>query len=256
VVVESVTRSNWKLLNDVLGSIHAGKTYDAAKRHLDNDNETLYVLCLLASWGAFESFVEEMTKAKIRAKPELTSDPAFAKAPLKAEGLDELERLERVIEMVIQNQKGRLDPKGNGKYEQQLRLAGLEGTVPPDLAVTLMETQQVRNVWAHNGGKADAKLIEQCPHMDVSLAEMVVKTKQRLAKYILAQNTYATIIWNRSRLTLGLPPVECYDNNHNMFKASFDKLFPTAVPPQSLLQVLNEERNAGTTHSTGDDPSP
>jgi hypothetical protein len=93
----------------VLG-LTAGKTYDAAKRQLDNDNETLYVLFLLASWGAFESFVEEIPAALIRIDPALISAPAFEKARKRADndGLTGSERLERIIDIVVPNQKGEL----------------------------------------------------------------------------------------------------------------------------------------------------
>lgn len=97
----------------------------------------LYVLCLLASWAAFESFVEEVPAAMIRVDPTLVSAPAFAKARARSEkeGLRGAEILERIIEIVVPNQKGKLDPDGGGRYENQLGLVGLDGDVPRDLAL-------------------------------------------------------------------------------------------------------------------------
>ena len=84
VVVESVDRPDWRLLNDVLG-LRAGDAYDAAKRQLDNANETLYFLCLLASWAAFESLVEDGSAALIRTDRALIDLPGFDKARTRAD---------------------------------------------------------------------------------------------------------------------------------------------------------------------------
>lgn len=243
VVVESVKRTDWRLLNNVLG-LTAGKTYDAAKHQLDNNNETLYVLFLLASWAAFESFVEEIPAALIRIDPALISAPAFDKARNRAdnESLTGSERLERIIDIVIPKQKEALTPEGGGKYENQLSLVGLDGEVPRDLALALMEAQQVRNVWAHNGGRADRKLLDQCPNFGVVLGEKIAMTGDRLSKYTLAQNTYTTMIVNRARTLCGLRPMECHNRPSNLFKPSFDKLFPNAVSIHELVETLKAER--------------
>jgi hypothetical protein len=242
VVVESVERANWRLLNEVLG-ITAGKAYDAAKHQLESSNETLYVLFLLASWAAFESFVEEIPGALIRIDPALISTPAFEKARNRAdrENLTGSERLERIIDIVVPNQKGPLTAQGGGKYEDQLRLVGLDGEVPVDLALALMEAQQVRNIWAHNGGRADKKLLDHCTGIGVALGEKVAMTGTRLSKYTLAQNTYTTIIVNRARKLCGLQPLECHDSPSNVFKPAFDKLFPNTVSTHALVRKLEAE---------------
>jgi hypothetical protein len=247
LVVESVTRPDWLLINDVLGSFNACKTYDACKNIIDRDHETLYVLCLLASWGAFESFVEETSKAALRAQPELLSNPAFERVTRRVAELDltEDERRGRMIDNVVNGQRGKLDDDGNGKYEEQLGLADLDGPVPPDLARALMEAQQVRNVWAHHSGRADAKLIEEAPGLGDDIGQLVKITKLMLAKYVLAQNTYATIILNRFRSKHGLPAIECYGGEANIFKAAFDSIFPDAVSAHVIQERLNAERQSG-----------
>lgn len=245
VVVESVDRANWRLLNEVLG-FTAGKTYDAAKRHLDNGNQTLHVLFLLAAWGAFESFIESIPAALIGIEPDLISTPAFAKARGRAEreGLTGKAQLERVIEIAVTNQKSALTPDGGGKYEDQLALVGLDGQIPRDLALALMEAQQVRNVWAHKGGRADTKLLNQCPDIGAALGEKITMRGDRLSRYVAAQNTYTTIVINRARTRYGLRPLQCYGGQANIFKTSFAQLFPDAAPTHELIETLKAERAA------------
>jgi hypothetical protein len=238
-VVESTTQPDWGHINRVIG-IRASQTYDACKRIIDAKYETLYVLTLLGSWGAFEAYVEDAAKAGLRLRPGLLSNKAFDKAKRKSEELadaDESERFEYIIDRVVGSVRNQLDADGNGKYEEQLSLAGLGGTVPADLALALMEAQQVRNVWAHNGGRADAKLLEQASTLDYAIGEKVSITKPMLGKYLLALNTYTTIIVNRYRVQNGYPPLVCYGGKQNTFKASFDELFPGAILPVSLQDI-------------------
>ncbi|MDX1875544.1 hypothetical protein SBI67_25775 [Mycolicibacterium sp. 120266] len=236
-VVESTARPDWTHINQVMGQFNACRTYDACKRSVDTQFDTLFTLTLLASWGAFEAYVEDAAKAALRLRPELLSAPAFDKAKRKAADLDtadETERFEFVIDRVVGAAHDKLEADGGGKYEQQLALAGLDGAVPPNVALALMEGQQVRNVWAHNGGRADAKLLEQAPNIDYEIGETVTITKAMLAKYLLVLNTYSTIIVNRYRIQNGFAPLVCYGGEHNEFKAAFDELFPDAILPVNL----------------------
>lgn len=75
------------------------------------------------------------------------------------------------------------------KYEKQLSLADLGGNVPDDIARALMEAKQVCNVWAHNGGRADVKLLGQAPTLGHNDQRKVAITKPMLAKYLLVLKT-------------------------------------------------------------------
>jgi hypothetical protein len=106
-----------------------------------------------------------------------------------------------------------------------------------DIAETLMESQQVRNVWAHNGGRADSKLLEQAPGLGYDIGDEVKATKPMLGKYLVALNTYKTIIVNPDRVANGFAPLVCYGGEKNVFKASFDELFPGAILPVKLRDM-------------------
>lgn len=244
--VKSVDESGWRLINDMFG-FTAGKLYDSCKSNFENGFQTLNVFCLLESWGAFETFVEDASKAAIRRQRDLLSNSVFDKARRRVEQLQDLtdnERFERIIGIVISSQRDPLDATGNGKYEKQLGFGNIAGTVPTDLAEALMEGQQVRNVWAHNGGRADAKLLEQAPSLGYAIGEEVKITKPMLGRYLIALNTYTTIIVNRDRVQNGFAPLVCYGGQKNVFKASFDRLFPGAIMPVNLRDMSRSESDA------------
>ncbi|BBY67747.1 hypothetical protein [Mycolicibacterium helvum] len=241
-VVDSVDTDKWAHINRILGMI-AGQTYDACKNVIDREHETLHVLCLLASWGAFEAFIEEATKAALRAEPALLAKPEFARTTRKVaeKNLSPDDSREEIIDKVVNGQRGPLTEDGDGKYEDQLRLADLGDQVPRDLAKALMEAQQVRNVWAHNSGRADDVLMRQAPGLGVQIGDTVKVDLKMLGTYILAQNTYATIIINRFRSKHGLPAMECH-GGVNMFKSSFDQLYPSALSAYELQKSVKAER--------------
>jgi hypothetical protein len=106
-----------------------------------------------------------------------------------------------------------------------------------------MEGQQFRNVWAHNGGRADAKLLEQAPGLGYAIGEEVKLSKSMLGKYLVALNTYTTIIVNRDRVQNAFAPLVCYGGEKNVFKASFDALFPGAILPVNLQDMSRAVSN-------------
>ncbi|MCX2935030.1 hypothetical protein ORI20_32765 [Mycobacterium sp. CVI_P3] len=116
-VVDSVDEADWTHINGVLGII-AGKTYDACKNVIVQEHRTLYVLSLLASWGAFESFIEEVTKAALRAEPALVAKPEFAKTTRKVaeRNLSPADSQKEIIDKMVNGQRGRLTEDGDGKY--------------------------------------------------------------------------------------------------------------------------------------------
>jgi hypothetical protein len=243
-VVRSIDEHSWRLANDMFG-VAAAKLYDACKSTIDSQFHTLHAFCLLGAWGAFEDYVEAAAKAALRGRPELVYDnPAFDRATRRASTLPDLtedERFERIISVVVSNKRNPLDAAGCGKYESQLELGDINGPIPTDLAEALMEGQQVRNILAHNGGRADAKLLQQAHGLGYAIGDEVKITKAQLGKYLVALNTYTTIILNRHRVQNGFTPLVCYQGDRNMFKAGFDALYPGAILPVNLRDLSQSE---------------
>lgn len=242
LVVESVDDGNWDTLNRILGW-DAPLTYDNAKMHRQSGNQTLHVLTLLASWGVFETLIEDACLAMVRTDPSIIDSDVFKPGHKRADKQDIPgdERNEFVAEFVIAQQRGPLTAEGGGKYEEQLSLVGLGGQVPPDLAEALMLIQQVRNVWAHNGGRADKKLLDRCAGFDAQLGEMVEISQEQTLDWIVAINTYAHLVLCRYRVKNGLPAISCYRGEDNRFKEGFDRIYPDTISPDSLQDRLRIE---------------
>lgn len=140
------------------------------------------------------------------------------------------------------NQVPRLSRKAKtlaDKVERQLELVGLNGPVPAELADNLNTSKLIRNVWAHNAGKADQQFIDNCPATTVSVGETVTVSKESLGADLVGIVTYAVIIINRFRVNNGMQPFETYPGSAeepNPFKPAVDQLFPNPVS-WSVLQT-------------------
>jgi hypothetical protein len=246
-VVGSVDTADWQLFNSLLG-FAAPMVYDQAKVHREQSHATLHVMTLLASWGVFEAFIEDVCKGMVSIELELLDAAEFDAGRRRADrrSVDAFELTEFIVDFTLSNQRSRLDADGNGKYEEQLALVRLSGTIPRDLAIALMSSQQIRNVWAHNQGRADKRLVEQCPNLSYQIGEEVSVTPEICLEYITALNTYAYIVLNRFRIQFGLPAIQCYTGEQNKFTSSFDELFPDAIEPLSLKQRLDSEQTTGS----------
>lgn len=198
------------------------KSIDDAQHEIDKDFETVHAMTLMAAWGAFEAYVEDVCRATLALEPALLRTDAFKKVTLKAETLlltDPLKQMEVVFGEAIA--KVGTDLKvGIGKFETQLNLVGLgsDGDLTDDLRKTIEFGGQLRNIWAHKAGRADAQFIENTGnHFDVPEGETVSISTPVMHEMLGAIRAYGWLIINRFRLRRGLPylslPFEAADSH-------------------------------------------
>ena len=77
-------------------------------------------------------------------------------AKLIAGGFPEL--IEAVYSDAVRRNNASTDV-GKGKFEKNLEVVGLDGPLPDELSSTIFQAQQIRNIWAHNAGKADRSFL-------------------------------------------------------------------------------------------------
>jgi hypothetical protein len=211
---------------------------ESAQSQVAADFEALHTMMILTGWAQVEALVVDICVAMLRTDPTLLSRPAFDKVKLPAivvamEDLDQ--RLDALIDIAFDS-RYKFDSTGKGKFEKQLEMVGLHGTVPDDLEKGLVEVNAVRNVLAHNGGIVNRQFVERCPDSGYSMGDKVALGKAATAEYVIALNTYTTIVTNRFRVQNGLVPVQCNRNAANKYTASFDALYPDAIDPRTLSE--------------------
>lgn len=210
---------------------------ESAQSQVAADFESLHTMMVLTGWAQVEALVSDICVAMLRTNPALLSGPAFnnVKLPASVVAMEDLnDRLDALIDVAFDS-RYQYDANGKGKFEKQLEMVGLNGRVPDDLAKALVVVNAVRNAMAHNGGIADRQFLGKVPDdLGYELGDKVALSKPATAQYILALNTYTTIVTNRFRVQNGLPPVQCSQNSANIYAASFSELFPDAIDPTTL----------------------
>lgn len=154
----------------------------------------LHATQLIGVWGALESFIGDVFKASLRYRPELLAGKDFEKVSLPvgliAKGTDEL--YSTIYQRVLPPGSGQI-----GKLEGVLNMVGLGGPIDAGLKKNLHSAHQIRNLWAHNAGEVDAHFIEQCPHLDYEIGDIVEISVRRYEELNQAIINYVSLILDR-----------------------------------------------------------
>lgn len=186
------------------------------KHEIDTDFEFMHALLLIAAWGSFEAFVDDACVGLLQTQPELLDTKPFAnvKIPPSVLLLVPGEQMTQILEQA----KSRLSTalkNGVGKFESQLELVGLDGQgdISDELRDAIFYTQQIRNVWAHKGGRADKRFIEKCPALGYGLGDTVAISTESTATHLRALMVYGMLIMNRYLAASGIPPMPWPDHD-------------------------------------------
>lgn len=87
--------------------------------------------------------------------------------------------------------------QGVNRFENLLKVFGLDGAVDKDIKDTLFELQQVRNVIVHQRGIADHRFVEKCSHLGYEHGQEVRVTSEQVNRYVGAVVNYVHIVLTR-----------------------------------------------------------
>lgn len=118
--------------------------------------------------------------------------PAFHKIRIRLGdyvALSKREQIAHIVELLAQDSSS-VAKHGVNRFEALLDPLGLSGEIPKDVARTLFELQQVRNVIAHKNGRCDRRLRASCPWLKVKIGSNVSIGPGRLNAYGSAAREY------------------------------------------------------------------
>lgn len=166
---------------------------------------TLHAHSLLGLWGAFESFIEDLVIAVLHTQPELLDGHPFTKVRIPVSVVSMTDDHERTAAIFYEASKttGAELALGTTKFERQLKLVGLDGAVPPLVSENIYKAQQIRNIWAHRGGKADTRFVERCPNLGFHAGDRVMLDYQTFSPLMHGLHMYGTVILNRYLESMG-----------------------------------------------------
>jgi hypothetical protein len=109
------------------------------------------------------------------------------------ESLDKEQRMRLLIDE-LQRATGSGQKHGAEKFEVILDRFGLAGPIDPDVKKDMRELQHVRNVIVHRASRADRRLVEACPWMDLKIGDAVKIRHDDFMRYYAALEDYLGLV--------------------------------------------------------------
>lgn len=179
-----------------------------AEEEVRSDFAMLHAHTLMGVWGMLESAVEDLAATWLEINREAMKRPIFSKikVPLATyESLGPEERHRFIITELQREIKSDLS-QGVGQFEGLLKEVGLGGAVDERVRKALFEAQQIRNLIAHRGARADRRFVEACTHLGYEVGDEVTLSKSRISDLVSAIAIYMRTLENRTLVALGREP--------------------------------------------------
>jgi hypothetical protein len=177
-----------------------------AAEEIGSDFALLHAHSLIGVWGALEAMVDNAADYYLQVNRQASLErPVFQRIKISAASYELMSGQERrafLINEAKRESKADLS-MGLGQFEKVLHAIGLEGPVDPRIRNTLFEAQQIRNVIAHRGGRADSQFLERCPNLSYGIGDPVSLNRSQFHDIVVAMALYARTVLRRVLLAVG-----------------------------------------------------
>ncbi|MDQ0112459.1 hypothetical protein [Paenibacillus harenae] len=169
------------------------------ENEIKNNYTYLYNLSSIRIWGIIETAVDDFVQHIIE-------------TDINVRNLETLKRIQGplvdfinmshsdqslfLLDSLKQSIKANLK-LGVGRFESILSSINHDGVVHELVRTTLFELSQIRNVLVHKNGKADLRIIKNCPWLELSQGMALQITEKKFNKYKLAVMWYILELTNR-----------------------------------------------------------
>lgn len=170
-----------------------------AQSEIDSDFRLLHAHSLVGIWGAVDAWVDDVVAGWLLNRPDCFElGDRKVKVSCSTVLSDPLTRT-RFVAAALRDSLGYSLRLGVTPMEEFFASVGLSGFVPSEIGDAVFEAQQIRNVYAHNGGRADERLLERCPRLGLSRGVPVPVTSDMYYGYAAAFIRYVSVVWNRGK---------------------------------------------------------
>lgn len=171
-----------------------------AKQEEDKGHPTLHAHVLVALWAVFEVFIEDLLVGLLINRPEFQEREVFSRVKISLADFNLMDTEERARHLLAEvEQRKAARSYGVDRYEHLLDAFDLSGPVEQEIKKHMYAFNHIRNVLVHRGGKADRRLAEKCPWLNLSVGDQVVVTRQSYNLYDHFQKEYLFAVTRRVR---------------------------------------------------------
>lgn len=174
-----------------------------AHKEIDADYPTLHAHSLLGLWGSLERLIEDIFIMSALHDPSIFDHEKLSKIRLPVRvilGADE----DRAAAVLLEHARstGADQKVGVGQFEALLKPLDLDGHVPRAVQDAVLLAQQIRHVWAHRGGIADARFVQHCGRR-AEIGDTIQIGQQEFHHLAHGLQVYGLVVLNRHFGKLG-----------------------------------------------------
>lgn len=176
-----------------------------AAREIENGFPLLHAHALVGVWGALEAWIDDACVRWIICAPDLCDwgDRRLRVAPSELLEADE-DHKAQVILAAVKSERISAQKLGVEQFESTLKVLGLGGHVPHRISEAIFQMQQIRHIYAHRAGIADATFVERCGNrLNCVAGERVAVSQSQMSEYAGAAVEYTHILHLRVEERLG-----------------------------------------------------
>jgi hypothetical protein len=187
---------------------HAKRLMPMVQTERETGFPLFHGLATIGIWAALEAFVEDLLLACMGHDEKFIEVPAVSKLKIPLLAFQAM-KPENVRHWILENVEVGLNSAmapGVGKLEGALDAFGLGGPVDAELRACLVELHAVRNVLVHRGGRADSRLLANCPWLGFKHGDEVRVDQRMLSMYGLSAIRYGSVVYRRVQVRFGGDP--------------------------------------------------
>ncbi len=197
---------------------YAERDADWVDQEISKGFPILHSHSVVGIWSTLEVFSEDMVVTWLENRPDAWEREEMKKLKVEVSIYRSLEGRQstRFIIQELNRVHGAGLSSGVTKFTSLLSIFNLSPKVGDQVRKALHELCQIRNVIVHSGGKADQKLINECPWLGLEVGESLSIPHPVYAWYYAAAERFVERVFNQVFINFGLTGCTCpgMDNIH------------------------------------------
>lgn len=191
---------------DYLDSLDAAKRQaDLAQGEVDKNFPLLHSQAIISLWSSLEALIENFLAAWLENEPTARLIDPVRKLKISMWQYDEMNSGERnlyTVELLEREVNSPLN-QGVARFESLLDVFGFGGGTTEDVRKDIFEMNHIRNVLVHRRGRADRRLVDACPWLELKVGEPIQVSHQQFGRYYISTTQYFFDVYNRVRAHYG-----------------------------------------------------
>jgi hypothetical protein len=172
---------------------------ERAEKQIKDGLPLLHSQMAIGIWSVLEAALDDFVVAWLTNVPAALEADELSKIKVPAALFELMERPARMQYLLEEYKRNlRSDSKlGVERFESLLKPLGLSGAVAEDTRKDIFELSQIRNAILHRASRADQKLIEACPWLNLEPGNRVVVTRADSDRFVRSVTDYLKTVIKR-----------------------------------------------------------